>query len=302
VSEEPASLRQPRVLVPFIVVTLIWGSTWLAITGQLGMVPPVWSVTYRFAIAGLAMFIYSAAVGSSLRIGREGHLLAVFFGIPQFSVNYVCVYLAEQYVTSGVVSVIFALLLVPNALLAWLVLKQRFTRNFVIGSVVATSGVALLLLQELRAAPSASEGIVAGIILSLLGMIAASVANIIQASERLRARELPSLMAWGMFYGVLANGLMALVVDGPPLFEISFVYIASLLYLALVGSTLAFSLYFTILRQIGPSQAAYTSLLIPIVAMLLSTAFEGYRWSLVAILGVTLAIGGLFIALRERKR
>jgi len=95
---------------------------------------------------------------------------------------------------------------------------------------------------------------------------------------------------------------MAVVVAGPPVLEISFVYIASLLYLALVGSTLAFSLYFTILRRIGPSQAAYTSLLIPIVAMLLSTVFEGYRWSLAAILGVTLALGGLFIALKERRR
>jgi drug/metabolite transporter (DMT)-like permease len=301
VTSESPSLLQPKVLFPFVVVTLIWGSTWLVITGQLGLVSPYWSVTYRFAIAAVAMFIYAAAVGSPIGVGREGHWLALLFGIPQFCLNYIFVYLAEQYVTSGIIAVIFALLLVPNALLAWLILKQRFSRNFVIGSVVATAGVGVLLAQELSVNSVSADKLALGIAFALIGMLAASVANIIQAVERLRTRSLPSMMAWGMVYAVIANAIIAFALAGPPTIEIGLIYLGGLLYLALIGSALAFSLYFNILRSIGPGKAAYTSLLIPIVAMLLSTIFEGYRWSIAAVLGIALAIAGLFIALRARR-
>ena len=140
------SLLQPKVLLPFALVTLIWGSTWIVITDQLGTVPPTWSVAYRFAIAAAAMFVYARWSGASLRIGREGHLLALLFGIPQFCLNYNLVYAAELYVTSGLVAVVFALLIVPNSLLARLFLKQKVTGGFLAGSAVALAGVALLFL------------------------------------------------------------------------------------------------------------------------------------------------------------
>src|SRR5215210_3955158 len=101
------------VVLPFIFFTLIWGSTWIVIRDQLGVVPPTWSVTYRFAIAATAMFAFAASSGASLGIGREGHALALLFGIPQFFLNFNFVYAAEHYVTSGLVAVVFAMLLVP---------------------------------------------------------------------------------------------------------------------------------------------------------------------------------------------
>ena len=125
---------QPRVFIPFAIITLIWGSTWLVITGQLGVVPPTWSITYRFAIGSAVMFAFTALSGASLRIGRQGHLLALAFGLPQFSLNFNCVYFAEQHVTSGLVAVVFALLLVPNSLFAWLFLGHRISRRFLVGS------------------------------------------------------------------------------------------------------------------------------------------------------------------------
>ena len=111
------TIMTPRVLIPFILITLIWGSTWLVIKDQLGTVPPTWSVTYRFVFAAIAMFAYAAAKGHSLRIGREGHALAAAFGFPQFFLNFNFVYAAEHYVTSGLVAVVFALLMVPNSAL-----------------------------------------------------------------------------------------------------------------------------------------------------------------------------------------
>ena len=297
---DPAFL-QPRVLIPFIVITLIWGSTWIVIKDQLGAVPPTWSVTYRFIIAGAAMFTYAWATRASLRIGWEGHKLAALFGIPQFFLNFNFVYAAEQHITSGLVAVVFALLLVPNTALAWLFLKHRITGRFLLGSAIATAGVALLFVQEMRASTAAPVEVLLGIGLTLLGVLSASVANVMQAMERLRVRPVSAILAWGMAYGVLANALVAFGTYGPPVIEYRFGYWLGLLYLGLIASALAFTFYFSIVRAIRPGRAAYSSLLVPIIAMTFSTIFEGYSWSALAVAGGALAHIGLFVALRARR-
>ncbi len=295
------SFRDPRVLVPFLLITLIWSSTWIVIKDQLGAVPPPWPVTYRFVIAAGAMFAYAAATGAALRIGRDGHLLAALFGIPQFFLNFNFVYAAEHHVTSGLVATVFALLMVPNSALAWLFLKQRVTGSFVVGSAIACLGVALLFVQEVRASPATPEQVGLGIGLTLLGVLSASAANIMQASRRLTAFPMTSFLAWGMAYGVLANALFALIAAGPPVVEPRPAYWLGLFYLGLFASALAFPFYFSVMRAVGPGKAAYSSLLVPILAMALSTAFEGYRWSTLAVAGGVLAVAGMFIALRARK-
>jgi drug/metabolite transporter (DMT)-like permease len=292
--------RDPKVLIPFIVVTLIWSSTWIVIKDQLGVVPAVWSVTYRYVIAAAVMFAWAAASKASLRIGRRGHLLAGLFGILQFCLNFNFVYAAEHHVTSGLVATVFALLMVPNSALAWLFLKQRATWRFVAGSAIACVGVALLFVQEIRSSPAAVDQVLLGIGLTVLGVLSASAANILQASRRLAAWPLASLLAWGMVYGILANALLAWAVAGPPAVEARPAYWLGLLYLGLVASALAFPLYFAVMRAVGPGKAAYSSVLVPILAMLLSTLFEGYRWSTLAVAGGVLALAGLGIALRAR--
>jgi len=290
----------PRILIPFLLITLIWSSTWIVIKDQLGAVPPTWSVTYRFVIAGAAMFAWAAASGASLRLGRRGHLLAALFGIPQFSLNFNFVYAAEHHVTSGLVATVFALLMVPNSALAWLFLKQRVTWSFAAGSAIACAGVALLFVQEIRASPAAPAQVMLGIGLTLLGVLSASVANIMQASRGLAAWPLASLLAWGMVYGAIANALLAWAVAGAPVVEPRPAYWLGLVYLGLFASALAFPLYFAVMRAVGPGKAAYSSVLVPILAMLISTLFEGYRWSTLAVAGGIVALAGLVIALRSR--
>jgi drug/metabolite transporter (DMT)-like permease len=294
------SLLQPRVLFPFVLVTFIWGSTWLVIRDQLGTVPGPWSVTYRFVIACGAMFAYARWTGASLRIGREGHALALLFGIPQFFLNFNFVYAAEHHVTSGLVAVVFALLLVPNSALGWLFLKHRMSARFLLGSAIAVAGVALLFLQELRSSNAPPGEVLIGIGLTLAGVLSASVSNVMQASERMRARPISAMLAWGMFYAVLCDAAFAWWLFGPPVVEARIGYWVGLLYLGLLASAIAFTLYFGILRAVGPARAAYSSLLIPIIAMALSTAFEGYHWSKLAAAGGVLALVGLVIALRSR--
>lgn len=299
-SEPAAGFRDPKVLVPFILITLIWSSTWIVIKDQLGAVPATWSVTYRFMIAAAAMFAWAAASGAALRIGRRGHVLAAIFGIPQFCLNFNFVYAAEHHVTSGLVATVFALLMVPNSALAWLFLKQRSSWGFIAGSAIACAGVALLFVQEIRASPVEADQVMLGIGLTLLGVLSASAANILQASRGAAAWPLATLLAWGMVYGVLANALLAWAVAGPPVVEARAGYWLGLFYLGLFASALAFPFYFAVMRAVGPGKAAYSSVLVPILAMLLSTLLEGYRWSPLAIGGGLLAFAGLLIALRSR--
>lgn len=292
------SLRQPRIWVPFLLVSLIWGSTWLVITGQLGVVPPTWSVAYRFAIGAAVMFVYARFTVGSVGLDREGHVFAIVFGTLQFCLNFNGVYLAEQSVTSGLVAVVFALLIVPNSLLAWLFLNHRISGRFAVGSAISAVGVLLLFMHEIQGGSAASGAVMTGIGLTLLAILSASGANVIQAMDRIRVHSLPAMIAWGMTYGTIANIVIAAAVYGPPVFDPRPAYWAGLVYLGVFASALAFSLYLPLVRAIGPAKAAYTSLVIPVIAMLLSSIFEDYVWTVAAAFGALLALGGLFIALR----
>jgi drug/metabolite transporter (DMT)-like permease len=290
----------PRVLIPFTLVTLIWGSTWLVILSQLGVVPPGWSVTYRFALSAIFILGYAVATGQSLRLGRRGQMFAMVFGVAQFVLNFNFVYRAEGLITSGLVAVVFALLVVPNALGGSLVLGQPITRRFLTGSAVAVAGIALLFINELRADPGAQRATLGGIALTGAGVLSASVANIMQATARAKTLPMASLLGWGMVWGALADALVAWLTVGPPVFDMRLTYILGLGYLAFFASAVAFMLYFSVIRAIGPGKAAYSSVIIPILAMLLSTLFEGYHWTGLAVGGGAVTLIGLVIALGGR--
>src|SRR5438445_3434610 len=267
------------VTLPFIIFTLIWGSTWIVIRGQLGTVPPQWSVAYRFAIAAFAVAVLAKIRGERLNLGRGGLGPAIFLGFTQFCVNFMAVYLAERHITSGVVATVFALLLIPSTLLGWAFLDQRPTMRFVWSSLVAVAGIALLFVHELREHSASAREIVAGIALTLVGMVSASSANVLQARPEIRRFPLASLLAWSMAAGAAIDALIAFVMTGPPVVELSLGYWAGLLYLALAASVLTFSLYYPVVRRIGLAKAAYSSVLVPIIAMGLSTRLEDYRWT-----------------------
>ena len=285
------------VVIPFIIFTCIWGSTWIVIRDQLGTVPPQWSVAYRFFIAAAAMALAAKIKGHSLRLGREAIVPILAIGVTQFCINFNAVYLAERHITSGIVATVFALLLIPNSLLAWAFLGQRPTIRFVYSSFIAIAGIALLFWHELQENPAQADAVVIGIGLTLVGVLAASSANIIQARERVRSHPLTPLLAWSMLVGALIDSTIAFAVAGPPVIEHRPGYWLGLLYLALFASALAFSLYFPVVRKIGPAKAAYSSAIVPIIAMGFSTWIEGYNWTLLTGAGALLAIGGMIAAL-----
>lgn len=294
------TFRDPKILLPFLLITLIWSSTWIVIKGQLGLVPPVWSVSYRFLIAGATMLAIARLSGASLSIGR-GHLFAVLLGLLQFSLNFNFVYASELHITSGLAAVVFALLVVPNSVLAWLCFGVRVTPRFMLGSAVAMAGVGLLFLQEIRSSPSSTGEVLGGLGLVLIAVLSASSANVMQLAGGMKSRPIAPMLGWAMCYGALIDAGWAWATVGPPVIERSWGYWLGLVYLGVIASALAFSLYYRIIRAIGPARAAYSSVLIPIIAMAISTIFEGYHWSPLALGGGLLAIAGLLIALRSGK-
>lgn len=291
--------RLGSVALPFAIFTAIWGSTWIVIRSQLGVVPPQWSVTYRFVIAALAMATLARWKGESLNLGRKGILAAIFLGFMQFCVNFNAVYLAEQHITSGVVATVFALLLIPASLLGWAILGHKPTGRFAWSSLVAVAGILLLFLHEIREHPANSGQIAAGIALTLAGMVGAAVANVVQAHPEIRRFPLFGLLAWSMAAGAVIDGLAAFAITGAPVFDPRPGYWLGVLYLALIASVVTFSLYYPVVRKIGPARAAYSSVLVPIIAMGFSTWLEHYRWTGLAIAGALLALGGMAAALRR---
>jgi drug/metabolite transporter (DMT)-like permease len=285
------------VVLPFIIFTGIWSSTWIVIRGQLGIVPPQWSVAYRFIIAAIAMAIVAAFKGESLRLGRKGVLAATFLGFTQFCVNFDAVYLAERHITSGVVATVFALLVIPSSLLAWALLGQRPTRRFAWNSAVAVVGIALLFVHELRAHAASARAVAAGIGVTFVGMLGASTANVLQARPEIRRFPLFALLAWSMAAGAVIDAIIAFAMTGPPTVDWRPIYWAGLLYLALAASVLTFSLYYPVIRRIGPGKTAYSSVIVPIIAMGFSTWLEHYRWTSLSIAGAALALGGMAGAL-----
>ncbi len=285
----------------FALVTVIWGSTWLVIKGQLGTVPPVWSVAYRFAIAAVALTLATVVTGRWRWLSWRGHGFALMVGVAQFALNFNLVYAAETRLASGLVALVFALLVIPNTIFSAIFLKTSITRRFVIGTIVGVAGLLLLFAHDITNSTSGSE-IGLGLLLVTCAVLSASLANVLQAGKL--ARSLPSLptLAIAMSYGAVIDAIFASMIAGRPSIDLRPEYWAGLVYLALAASVIAFSVYYRLIRRIGPGPASYTSILVPVIALSLSTLFEAYQWTPSAAAGAFLALTGLIIALGKKNR
>ena len=288
------------VILPFLLVTLIWSSTWIVIRDQLGAVPPSWSVCYRFLLGAGGMALFAMVRRVSLRLPPAGIAFASALGVAQFVLNFNFVYRAEHYLTSGVVATVYALLLIPNSILAWIAFRQPVSRAFILGSLVAIAGIMLLLLREYRAAPVSAEAVLVGIALSIAGLVSASSANVMQGMQIARRLPMAAVLTWGMLIGSAVDAAYAWATVGPPVIEWRAGYLFGIAWLGIAGSVVTFPLYFQLIQRVGPGRAAYSSVLIPVIAMLISTMFEDYRWSTLSIAGAVLAVAGMVIALRAK--
>ena len=297
---EGESLFTPRNFAAFLLVSVIWGGTWLVIRDQIASVPASWSISYRFIVAALGMFALAAIRRERLSLAPVGMRWACLLGLFQFTLNFGFVYNAESYITSGLVAVMFALLVVPNAVLGRILLGQRITGAFVLGSAIAALGVALLFAHEWRSSPATLEEVLLGAGLTVGGILSASIANITQAMDGAKKQPFLALLAWSMAIGVAINTVYALAMDGLPQFDMRPSYSLGILYLGLAGSVVTFPLYYGLVRKVGAGQAAYSSVIVPIVAMVLSTLFEGFQWGALPAAGAIITLIGMVVAMRGR--
>lgn len=283
----------------YLASVLIWGSTWLAITFQLGRVPPEVSVTYRFALASAMLFAWCAVRGLRLAYSWREHGWMVLQGVFLFGLNYVCVYLAETEISSGLVALIFSMMVFMNIITAWLFFGTRPVRATLLAAVLGVGGVALVFLPELGHGTGRGAA-VAGLSFALASTVLASLGNMLSARNQRQGLPVLQTNAYGMAYGALFVALYALARGRPFLFEATPGYVLSLVYLALFGSVLAFGAYLTLVGRIGADRAGYTSAMVPVVAIVLSTFFEGLRWHATTFVGIALCLAGNVLVLRGK--
>jgi len=288
-------------LLLFLLPSVIWGTTWLVIKFQLGVVEPEASVAWRFALASLLLLGWCLLRKIPLRFTVRQHAGLALLGVLLFGINYVLVYRSEQHLTSGLVAILFAFIVFWNLLGARLLFGTPVPPAVLLGATIGVAGVGLLFWPELASLQGGS-GQGTGIVLACAATLVASAGNL--HSQRLFARGVAVVpgTAWAMGYAALLL-LGWCVLRGVPLaFDPRPPYVLSLLYLALFGSVVAFVSYLTLLRRIGAGRSGYTAAVIPAVAMLASTAFEGYRWTAGALAGMALVLGGTVLVLRVKER
>ena len=284
----------------YSLTVLIWGSTWIGIKYQLGSVDPMASIGHRFALSALLLLLFLSLTRQSLRLPARHHPFLLMQGLCLFCGNYYFVYNAELVLASGLVSVVFAGIMMFNVLNAAIFLGTPISAGVVGGGLVGLVGMAAVFWPELDALNLTDANFVA-LLYCLAGTLLASFGNIIAARNKLHEVPLLAGNTWAMGYGATAMYLAALVAGVPIGFDTSPAYILSLLYLVVFGSIIAFWAYLTLVGNIGPGRAGYANLLFPLVALAISTALEGYQWTLLAVVGMGLVLVGNWLVMRAQR-
>ncbi|HEI6964636.1 TPA: EamA family transporter [Yersinia enterocolitica] len=285
----------------YFLVVIIWGTTWIAITlQQQGDVAITVSIFYRFALAAGVMVIALLLARRLRHLKLRDHLFCVAQGFCVFAFNFYCFYHAAAYISSGLESVIFSMAVLFNAVNGMIFFRQRLSPNFLPASILGLTGIVALFWQDLTAAQIAPE-LLKGIGLSLLGTYGFSLGNMISSRHQRQGLDILSTNAYAMTYGAILMGIFSLIQHHSFTIELTSRYLGSLLYLAIFGSVIAFAAYFSLIGRIGASGAAYSTLLFPLVALTISTFYEGYHWHLNAIMGLLLILlGNLVMFSRPR--
>jgi len=282
----------------YIVTVLIWGSTWLAIEYQLGVVQPEVSIVYRYLMASAVLFIWCKIRGLSLVFKAKDHLYFVFLGLLLFCLNYILAYRAQMHITSALAAIAFSTMLWINIVLSRLIFGTRATGRVLVGAALGIVGVVVLFAPQIGTI-SLSDSVFFGSTLALAGALTASCGNMVSQSAQKRSLPVVETNTWSMFYGAVLTFIIALASGHEFNFDATFTYITSLAYLAVFGSVVAFGAYLTLLGRIGAHKAGYATVMFPVIALILSIAFEGLQLDLSIIIGATLVLLGNLLVLKK---
>ncbi len=284
----------------FIITLFCWSPTWYIIKFQLGYVDPLVSVFYRFLAASIIIFIYLFIKKKNLIFSLNHHVWFLFFGICLYSLNYVFFYLSNTYLISAFPAVVFSTVVIMNILGEMLYFKKKPSLKTLVGAVIGMMGIAIIFNDEILNF-SLTNGTHVGLFLALLGTFCASTGNMVYQRTLNNNFPLTQTLAYAMLYGSLVTLLITQVNSKELLFEYSFSYIVSLAYLSIVGSIFAFIFYLKLLEKVGAGRAGYVGVVMPVIALVISTVFENLKWQIDLIIGLPILIAGAILVINQKK-
>jgi len=282
----------------YFIVLLAWGSSWFAISFQLGDVAPQVSIAWRFLLASFMLFIWCYARGLKLSFSWRAHSSWLLLGFFLFCVNYICAYFGTFYLASGLVCLIFSTLTLFTVFNGFIFFKKPIRLPILFGAIVGILGLSIIFSNEISNTDwSLESGIVKGFLWMLLATFFASIGMLL--SGQMQARKMPLVQsnAFSMLYGSLIIVTYVSVSDISFSFSTSYSYVISLIYLSLVASVIGFGVYLKLVGNIGADKASYVNIFTPTIALFLSTLFENYQWSWTGLVGVALIIIGNILVL-----
>ena len=283
----------------FTFTLLCWAPTWYLIKYQLGYVDPLLSVFYRFIIASLIIFIFLFIKKKNLKFSINYHFWFLFFGICLYSVNYVFLYLSNTYLISAFPAVVFSTVVIMNILGETFYFKKKPSLKTIIGASIGMAGIIIIFNDEIFSF-SLDKGAHIGLFLALIGSFFASTGNMIH--QRNLNNNFPSIqtIAYAMLYGSIITFLITQIRGTELMFEYSLSYISSLLYLSIFGSVFAFIYYLKLLENVGPGRAGYIAVVMPVIALIISTFFEKLEWQADLIIGLPILIIGAVLVINQK--
>lgn len=285
----------------YAITVLVWGSTWLAIEFQLGVVAPEVSVVYRYAGASLLLFAWSRLRGLNLAFGLREHSRFFLLGMLLFGLNYILTYRAQLYISSALTAIVFTSIVWLNIVNARLFFGVRAGPRVILGALLGVAGIVTLFAPQVSEL-TMSDTVVYGSLLAMLGALIASLGNMVSQAAQTRGLPIVQSNAWGMLYGTAITALIAIVQGHEFVFDWSPLYIGSLLYLTVFGSIVAFGAYLTLLGRIGAHKAGYAMVMFPVVALALSAIFEGLEIDATVIAGTLLVLAGNVFVINTKAR
>ena len=288
-------------LLLYATVVLVWGSSWLAMKFQIGVVPPEASVIYRFVLAGLVMLGWVVMLRLPLRFSWRDHLFIALQGCLIFCINYVLFYHATAYLTTGLIAVIMSTASIITMLINAALLRRLPSPRMLTGALMGAAGIAVIFRPELGSLMS-GDARAFGVILSIAATASFSAGGIVAARNQAAGLSVRGSTAWAMAYAVILLSLFSAAQHTEFTFDPRPAYIGSLLFLSLVSTVICFACYFALIARIGAERSAYCTVLFPVVALTLSTIFEAYQWSPTALVGVVLTLAGNVLVLLPAPR
>lgn len=287
----------------YVLTVLIWGSTWYAITFQIGHAHPLISISYRFFIAAVVLFIFLGANGrfKNMKFSKRQHAFIALQGLFLFCLNYWLNYVGTGYLTSGMVSIIFSTLTLMNIFNQRIFFKIKVKKQVILGVLVGLVGIITVFWPEIEHL-SLKDTVFRGLIIVLAASYASSLGNMVALRNTRDHIPVIEGNCFGMLYGAALSFIIALLSGAELILPMDTGYLISLLYLAVFGSAIAFGTYLTLMRNIGADKAAYASVLFPIVALSISTVLESYQWTATSIIGVIMILAGNVISMADREK